>query len=1280
MSTTVESLELEVKSSSGEAAKGIDALSSSLKKLKKAVNGGLGLEAIDTAKLSGLSNSLQKLSGLGNLKISASVANQIRNIGNAVQSLQGTDFSKLSSLGSALAPLASIGKSNLSSFISQLKRLPEAVVALNSVDMNLTGSNIEKLASALVPLSEMGKNNLTSYITQLKKLPEVVTALNGMDIPGLKNKIEQLASAFRPLGTEMQNISNGFSALPARLQRVIKQTENLSASNNKAGKSYTGLAAKLGVNYVMLRRIARILGSAINQSNKYVEDLNLFTASMRQYAEEAQAFAEKVSALMGIDPAEWMRNQGIFNTVLTGFGVVNDRADIMSQNLTQLGYDISSFFNVSTEDAFSKLQSGIAGELEPLRRLGYDLSVARLQQEALNLGIEKSVSAMTQAEKAELRYYAIMTQVTTAQGDMSRTLEAPANQLRILKAQVTQCARALGNIFIPALTTVLPYAIAFVQVLREIANVFANLLGFTLPEIDYSGLESASGSATDLSDGLEDANEEAKKLKRALMGFDELNVLPSVDSGAGTGTDTSVGGGLGIELPTYDFIGNAVSTRVKEIVDGMKEWLGITGEINSWSELYETRLGKILDTVIKIATGFVAWKALKKIVTLVEALKTLFVKIKALKVVDSFLNGFKLIRATGGNLFESIRGGLDSVRASLTGIQKAAIVAIAGFAEFMVVKDNVKELVKGTDNVIGNIVQIGVVSGIAAVAMYTALGPAGLAIAAVVGLTAAIAGVIEVQNEMMTAMNNEVFYSGTGVKISDLSAQYGKLMESIVATNQPIIDNQAKINDLRSSVEQTSTSIGGISNALINGAATASEKIEEIKALFTTLQTDTKSIMDAIYDNIIASIGGSFGQALIQAGESIPQVLEILKQIKGEGENTLSSLQTEMEQITTDLENGKISQEEFATRWVAIEEKINSLIGASKEYSDVFANLKEQMGSINWENDEAKNNFFASITQSSDEARGSIEATYAAISENLESMKNWTTDDSLKSKIDTWIKISEEDKQAQLSSVNQQLTSLYDSIQEDMLTKTVQVKDRAVEEWNNMDWLTQFFNGGSESEYVFRCLKNYRDNIVSPISADIESSYQQIGVDGSAWASNAMNNIITSFFKYGINGSGLYVDGYASSLESAVQDALNGVSSVGQSAAKAAGAGIASAFMKSLQPITNNGVHFNVSASLNGNTPKINGYASGGYPNAGSLFIANEAGPEMVGTIGGRTAVANNTQIEEALYNAVLRALADGSNNNSSGEQVIRLEVDGDVLAETVNRQNNIRSRRFNGR
>ena len=642
VSTTIEQLELEVQSSATSAVAQLDALASSLGKVKSATKGGVGLTAVakqlttlNTAlnsisstnadNLNKMAQGLQALSSCGNLKLSSSVANQISNLGTAVRSLNGTDFSSLGRLADALTPLSTIGKSNLNSFISQLQRLPQAVQGLNGVDIGGLGTQISELVSALSPLSQMGKNNLTSFVTQLGKIPALMQSLKTVNIGELASQVQQLADAFAPLATQMQAISSGFAAFPARIQKLITSTNNLSKSNDRASTSYVNLAAKIGIAIVAVKKAASVLAGFINKSNQYVEDLNLFTASMGEYASAAQEYAERVSEIVGIDPAEWLRNQGVFMTITKGFGVVSDRAYTMSRNLTQLGYDISSFFNIPFEEAFQKLQSGIAGELEPLRRLGYDLSVARLQQEAYTLGIEKKVSAMTQAEKAELRYYAIMTQVTTAQGDMARTLNAPANQLRVLQAQVTQCARAIGNIFIPALNAILPYAIAVAKVIRLIANAIASLFGFALPEIDYSGIGATVGgvadSTQDIGDGLGDATKKAKELKNALLGIDELNIIspPEDTSGSGAGGIGDIGGGgLGFDLPTYDFLDGAISSKVDEIVQKMKEWLGLNKEIDSWADLFDTRLGKILLTVGAIGAGLAAWKIAKSVADFVK--------------------------------------------------------------------------------------------------------------------------------------------------------------------------------------------------------------------------------------------------------------------------------------------------------------------------------------------------------------------------------------------------------------------------------------------------------------------------------------------------------------------------------------------------------------------------------------------------------------------------------------------------------------------------------------
>lgn len=421
--------------------------------------------------------------------------------------------------------------------------------------------------------------------------------MDNLEIQGLEFQIKENSdSAVASLGRlekALSSLKTATSGGASGLSGASKQVDSFNRSLNNIEK--TSRSGKLGGFFqslkttgvlVGIRMLRSELSKAITESNDYQEDLNLFTASMGQYAKEAQEYAENVGEVMGIDPAKWMRNQGVFNTLLTGFGSVSDRAYLMSKNLTQLGYDISSFFNISVEDAMQKLQSGISGELEPLRRLGYDLSQAKLEQTALTLGIEKSVSAMTQAEKAELRYYAIMTQVTTAQGDMARSLEAPANQLRIFQAQLTQASRAIGNIFIPLLQKILPVAIAVLRVVRELADAIAKLFGFKLTEIDYSGVGNLASGAEDAASGLDDATSAAKALKKSVMGFDELNILNgNTSSGSGSAGAPS-GGGFDFELPEYDFLGDAVSKQIDDITQKLKGILKMAVDIAASAALW----------------------------------------------------------------------------------------------------------------------------------------------------------------------------------------------------------------------------------------------------------------------------------------------------------------------------------------------------------------------------------------------------------------------------------------------------------------------------------------------------------------------------------------------------------------------------------------------------------------------------------------------------------------------------------------------------------------------
>lgn len=585
----MQGIEFQIVNDSAAASAGVEVLAKKLTELKTSISG-------STTALSKVAAGISQIKNAVNNMNTGDFANKMNRISNSLSNLKAqTDSLKIS---------ASIG--------NQLAAINQAITNLPDTP----GEKLRNLASGLQPLSELGRSNMTSFINQLKKLPEVIQELEKADIDKFTQQMKNLAAAMKPFADEMNKVSSGFSAFPSRIQRLITSTEQYNGTVRRATTSTNAWNSALkAISFAAIyRAAAKLLGIAIAKSSQYTEDLNLFTVSMGKYAEEAYNYAQKVSDVMGIDPAEWMRNQGVFNTIITGFGVAGDKAAFMSKNLTQLGYDLASFYNIDFASAMQKVQSGIAGELEPMRRLGYDLSVARLEQERLNLGIDKSVSSMTQAEKSQLRYYAMMTQVTQVQGDMARTLEQPANMLRVLKAQFEQCARAIGNLFIPILVKVLPFAIAVANALREIITAIAGLFGVTLQAPDwgdsFGGATAGSGA---IADNMDSAAGSAKELKRYLAGFDELNVLPDQNQGGGGGGAGVGGGDLGLDLPGYDFLKNAVTTQIDE-------W---KKKLEPLVSFVKDNLKEILGLIATIGIALLAWKLSNDFLNGIMALKTL---------------------------------------------------------------------------------------------------------------------------------------------------------------------------------------------------------------------------------------------------------------------------------------------------------------------------------------------------------------------------------------------------------------------------------------------------------------------------------------------------------------------------------------------------------------------------------------------------------------------------------------------------------------------------------
>lgn len=405
-------------------------------------------------------------------------------------------------------------------------------------------------------------------------------------------RINNITDSFNDLSRTTFNsqyigaVNNTANAVHNYGRALGQATENVQRHANHTRTLFHRLATTVGQFYILymaVKKVANIYAEWYTKSNDFIENMNLFEVTMRSGTNAALDYAKSVEQIMGIDLADWLNYQGKFQQLSKGFGVASEQADIMSKNLTQLSYDLSSFFNVDAQKAFEKLSSAMAGQVKGLREYGIDVTVASLQQYALSKGIDLTVRNMTQAQKAVLRYNYILEKTVNIQGDMARTIITPANSLRILNAQLERLKRTLGNIISVVVTKFIPYVQAGVNLITKFAERIANAFGFELPKIDYSGLDDAvsitedmDDAASNLSDDFADAAAEAKKLKYQLMGFDELNILksPTDDSTASKVKDNLANlypSDLGLGIPEYDFGLDSVSLKADEILNKLKE-------------------------------------------------------------------------------------------------------------------------------------------------------------------------------------------------------------------------------------------------------------------------------------------------------------------------------------------------------------------------------------------------------------------------------------------------------------------------------------------------------------------------------------------------------------------------------------------------------------------------------------------------------------------------------------------------------------------------------------
>lgn len=489
-----------------------------------------------------------------------------------------------------------------SSKLTEFKNNVKSASSIPNIKTSGGSSKGRTPAAPKAPFAEYG-----SLQSQLKSLnvdldtSKAVSSLKTLnsEITKYKTNTGQIVTVNKKVKDGMIGFKVSVKDASDKFKDMTNNVKNGTDVWSKFKKSLSGSMLQIGVVINGLRSIVSKLADTVEQAATYEEALNLFTVTMGDFAQEGMAWVEKFSNALYLDPTNVMQYMGAFNSLIKGLGVGQDNAYLMSQNLTQLVYDLASFKNLSFEEAFLKIQSAISGEIEPLRNVGVALSQNTLQELANSLGIEKRVAEMSEAEKAQLRYIQILRSTGEWQTDMGRTIITPANALRVLREQFTLLAKAIGRIFIPMLMAILPYVTVVTQALTKLANKIANFFGYEIADVDYSGgFSNVIGGLEDIGN---EADETKKKLNTMLAPFDELNVVQNKNKSTGTGGSTPVGGDLGVDLPFYDALKNLDPNFTKNIEKAEKILNGLLPVISGIGAALGT--WKISSSVIAALTA-----------------------------------------------------------------------------------------------------------------------------------------------------------------------------------------------------------------------------------------------------------------------------------------------------------------------------------------------------------------------------------------------------------------------------------------------------------------------------------------------------------------------------------------------------------------------------------------------------------------------------------------------------------------------------------------------------
>ena len=1000
----------------------------------------------------------------------------------------------------------------------------------------------------------------------------------------------QIESESTKAGKAIDKLANSINKLKSSNKKGVSSLNSMSSALKKIG-TITAIA-----------KIGKSIQGFVKSSSSYISNMNYFNTTMGEMKKTATDFINTMSNKFYLDPSNLMNYMASFNSLIKGFGIANKEAYLMSKNLTQLSYDLAAYKGLRIEDAMQKIKSGISGELEPMRAIGVALDQATLQETAYELGIKKRVTAMTRAQKTELLYYQMMKSTSQAQNYFASTLARstkqingttqiilnPSTALMLLKQQFTQLGVAIGNIFIPILTKMIPYIMAATQVLKELAQSIANAFGFKLSDYDFS---SSIGDVSAGIDGIGNSAEGTKKKIKAMIApFDELNAIDFGSDGSGAG-GIGLGGSLGIPIESYDWLQNEqLSAKVEQIKDNFR---------------------KMLPLVKKIGAALLAWKIGKSVFNLFMNLA-------------GYSNWFKILTsaiigtAKGSAAAQSSLVFLKTTLIKVSSVIGGLFLSIAGGLRINKEYNNILEGQAASQwKVAGGMAEMAAGGGLLGTAIMPGLGTAiGIVAGALAGLGINLIKYNQVLNEIA---RGQVFGNLT---IS--TDTWRKSLESIDNLNFGNTLNNLKeqMNILSQDFENAAQKVEtfGIRFGIM-GEKITNEDIKNIKISVADMCDSTVKMIDEntkaqieLWSNTYETIGNVTKE----------EQKEWFENIKDYGNKQKEQISKAQSNIT------KTYDKAIKTRGYLTDEEYKYIQSQLKKIREL---TEKNMSQSNTEMLYLKNRFIQDSSKLDEESYKNFKkAQDDYLSENLKKIQ-----ENYNAQVNALYNMYDENER-NTEEFHKKLNDL-DKAREKQtaeVNKTIKNANQEV-----FDALVQSYDE----------IRTKNDTESKQIKKVLEDLFEDVDIDPS--------NFVTKMQKTGRKGN-------ETLLKAINEKKLNPSDLIGKDKDWGTrGKSASKAFWdnwttgKVSVTTTEDG---GAKLKVRGAGPYVSGFASGGFPDVGELFYARESGPELVGTIGNKTAVANNDQITTGIAQAVYNAFSAVTDKFSNNRQPVNVYIGNEKI------------------